>query len=205
MGLLQATRARFAKRGWHTSSECVAGIEFILTRKHMKNIRMRVKAPSGDVLVSAPHHTELADIKRFVASKSEWVLQAQRKIKRLLAEGKLSEPVQRDLEPLRKPMQHALLQLLPVWEQRIGVQSSGCSVRKMRTRWGSCNVRTRKIWLSLELADKPPELLEYVLVHELVHLLEASHNARFYRFMDTFMPDWRDKHQRLNPLARRRL
>jgi len=205
MGLIQAARARFAKRGWHASPESVAGIEFILTRKQMKNIRMRVKAPSGDVLVSAPYHTDLADIKQFVASKSEWILQAQRKIKRLLAEGKLNEPVHRDLESLRKPMQHTLLELLPVWEERIGVQSSGCSVRKMRTRWGSCNVRTRKIWLSLELADKPPELLEYVLVHELVHLLEASHNARFYRFMDTFMPDWRDKHQRLNPLARRRL
>lgn len=197
--------ARFTRKRWLSSSENVAGIDFSLTRKNMKNIRLRVKAPAGDVLVSAPHHTELADIKRFVASKGDWILQVQLKIKRLLAEGKLKEPVQRNLEPLRKPMQQTLQQLVPMWEQRIGVKASSCSVRKMRTRWGSCNIRTGKIWLSLELADKPQELLEYVLVHELIHLLEAGHNARFYGFMDKFMPDWRDKHQRLNPLARRRL
>ena len=61
----------------------------------------------------------------------------------------------------------------------------------MRTRWGSCNIRERRIWLNLELAKKSRQCIEYVLVHELVHLLERSHNDRFKGLMDNFLPDWR--------------
>ncbi|MFU8783795.1 M48 family metallopeptidase [Aliidiomarina sp.] len=183
----------------HSEHE-VAGVAFRLTRKRMKNIRLRVLANSGLVCVSAPQQVEFAQIAHFITSKQAWILQAQAHIA-----AEPQEPNLADLEILREPMRAQVTVMLPVWEQEIGVKTSSFGIKKMRTRWGSCNVRTRKIWLSLELADKPPELLEYVLVHELVHLLEASHNARFYRFMDTFMPDWRDKHQRLNPLARRRL
>jgi len=60
----------------------------------------------------------------------------------------------------------------------------------MKTRWGSCNIQAKRIWLNLELAKKPPECLEYVLVHELVHLLERRHNERFMTFMSRFMPSW---------------
>jgi hypothetical protein len=70
----------------------------------------------------------------------------------------------------------------------------------MRTRWGSCNIRARRIWLSLELARKPVECLEYVLVHELVHLLERRHNQRFIAYMDQFLPTWRLARAELNRL-----
>jgi len=62
----------------------------------------------------------------------------------------------------------------------------------MKTRWGSCNIRARRIWLNLNLIKKPLCCLDYVVVHELVHLLEASHNKRFYSLMTQFMPQWRD-------------
>ena len=68
----------------------------------------------------------------------------------------------------------------------------------MRTRWGSCNITRRRIWLNLELAKRPLPALEYVIVHELVHLLERNHNSRFYAFMDSFIPDWRQQKQLLN-------
>ena len=73
----------------------------------------------------------------------------------------------------------------------MGVTVADWGVKLMKTRWGSCNIRTRRIWLNLILIQKPLICLEYVLVHEMIHLLEASHNARFYQLMERFMPDWR--------------
>jgi hypothetical protein len=80
--------------------------------------------------------------------------------------------------------------LLTQWETRIGVKTTDWGVKRMRTRWGSCNTRKKRIWLNLELAKKPPECLEYVLVHELVHLLERHHNARFKLLLSRFLPGW---------------
>ncbi len=81
--------------------------------------------------------------------------------------------------------------LLAKWQPVIGVEAAAWGVKDMRTRWGSCNSTARRIWLNLELAKKPPRLLEYVLVHELVHLLERGHGVRFKAHMDRFLPGWR--------------
>lgn len=73
----------------------------------------------------------------------------------------------------------------------------------MRTRWGTCNSKARRIWLNLELAKKPPQCLEYILVHELVHLVDRTHGERFLAIMDEVMPRWRLYREELNasPLA----
>lgn len=71
-------------------------------------------------------------------------------------------------------------------------------IKKMKTKWGSCNIKERRIWLNLELAKKPIECLEYVLVHELVHLLERHHNQRFQAYMDQYLPQWRQCREILN-------
>ena len=81
--------------------------------------------------------------------------------------------------------------LIDKWQPVIGVRVADWGVKKMKTRWGSCNVRDQRVWLNLELAKKPPHSLEYVLVHEMVHLLERHHNERFKALMDQFMPQWR--------------
>lgn len=93
--------------------------------------------------------------------------------------------------------------LLPGWENKIGVTIADWGVKRMKTKWGSCNAQAKRIWLNLELAKKPPECLEYILVHELVHLLERQHNERFKAYMDKFLPDWRERRDLLNrmPLA----
>ena len=70
-------------------------------------------------------------------------------------------------------------------------------IKKMKTRWGSCNVAARRIWLNLELAKKPEPCLEYIVVHELVHLLERQHNERFAALMDRYLPDWRHRRETL--------
>lgn len=90
--------------------------------------------------------------------------------------------------------------LIPEWQQRVAVELADWSVKKMKTKWGSCNVGAKRIWFNLELAKKPPECLEYILVHELIHLLERKHNERFRAHMDKFMPNWRERRDLLNTL-----
>ncbi len=92
----------------------------------------------------------------------------------------------------KKQMQNLLPELIVHWETIIGVKVREWGIKKMKSRWGSCNTKAARIWLNLHLIKKPQICLEYVLVHELVHLLEARHNKRFYNFMTQFMPKWRE-------------
>lgn len=92
----------------------------------------------------------------------------------------------------RDQIKMLLPSLLQKWERIIDVRVTGCSIKKMRSRWGSCNIQKRRISLNLDLAKKPLSCLEYVLVHELVHLHERLHNKRFWALMDKFMPNWRE-------------
>ncbi|MEI7869880.1 MAG: SprT family zinc-dependent metalloprotease [Candidatus Methylumidiphilus sp.] len=88
--------------------------------------------------------------------------------------------------------------LLEKWQPALDVQVAGWGIKKMKTKWGTCNVEARRIWLNLELAKKPVQCLEYILIHELVHLLERHHNDRFTALMDKFMPQWRLYRDELN-------
>lgn len=98
----------------------------------------------------------------------------------------------------REALQKVLPPMILQWEQFIGVNSSGFTIRDMKTRWGTCNIRTKKICLSLQLAKKSPRCLEYVVIHELVHLIESSHNKVFKGYMDHFIPEWRMIKKELN-------
>lgn len=97
----------------------------------------------------------------------------------------------------KQQMKEQLPTLIAKWEPIINVKISAWGIRVMKTRWGSCNTSKGRISLNLNLIKKPLACLEYVLVHEMVHLLEASHNKRFYAFMDQFLPHWRDTQKQL--------
>ena len=103
----------------------------------------------------------------------------------------------------REQLRIAMLPLISKWETQMGVKINRIFIQQMKTRWGSCNSRRRSIRLNSELAKKPREYLEYVIVHELVHLLEPTHNKVFAAYMSKFMPQWRQLHDELNrkPLA----
>ena len=93
--------------------------------------------------------------------------------------------------------------LLEKWEAKLGVSVNEVRIKKMKTLWGSCNIEAKRIWLNLELAKKPESCLVYILVHEMVHLLERAHNDRFRKLMDAHLPQWRNYRDELNraPLA----
>lgn len=103
----------------------------------------------------------------------------------------------------RDQVRAALPPLIAKWEPRIGVTIAECFVQKMKTKWGSCNPESGNIRLNSELAKKPRECLEYILVHEMTHFLEPTHNARFRRLLEEFLPQWRSCRDELNrgPLA----
>jgi len=98
----------------------------------------------------------------------------------------------------REQVRNAAAPLIEKWEANLSVKVNRAIIRHMRTRWGSCTPARRTIRLNTELAKKPPECLEYVVVHELVHLLEPTHNANFISLMDKFMPQWRHFRDELN-------
>jgi predicted metal-dependent hydrolase len=100
----------------------------------------------------------------------------------------------------RERLKEAVPPLLARWQPPLGVEVERWFVQRMKTKWGSCNHRSHTIRLNTELAKKPPECLEYIVVHELVHLLEPTHNARFAELMDRFMPKWQFHRQALNRL-----
>ena len=88
--------------------------------------------------------------------------------------------------------------LLAKWEVILGVNASSWGIKKMKTKWGSCSLGARRIWLNLELAKKPVQCLEYMIVHELTHLIEPHHNDRFVSLMDRYLPQWRHHRKHLN-------
>lgn len=100
----------------------------------------------------------------------------------------------------RKQLKKQIEPLLVYWQSKLGVEVNDWGVKQMKTKWGSCNTDAKRIWLNLELAKKPPICLEYILVHELVHLHERHHNDRFVKLMDTYMPNWRLHRDLLNSL-----
>lgn len=100
----------------------------------------------------------------------------------------------------RNQVRKALPALLAKWQPLLGVDVDRIVVRRMRTRWGSCSPRSGSIRLNTDLAKKPPECLEYVVVHEMIHLIEPTHNARFVALMDRSMPEWWFHRAQLNRL-----
>lgn len=98
----------------------------------------------------------------------------------------------------REKLKEEIARILPKWEKFTGLYCESWQTKYMTTKWGSCNITSRKIWFNLQLAKKTPECLEYVILHELVHLREKTHNENFTTIMDKYMPYWRDIRCKLN-------
>ena len=115
---------------------------------------------------------------------------------RVILETRTDSAKERREKILQEWYRQALKAKIPVlikkWEPVMGVNVSEFGVKKMKTRWGTCNIRAERIWLNLELAKLHPDCLEYIVVHEMVHLLERLHNQRFYDFMNQFLPGWQE-------------
>ncbi|MBF0273326.1 MAG: M48 family metallopeptidase [Magnetococcales bacterium] len=100
----------------------------------------------------------------------------------------------------RAQLRRLIPPLLEKWQAILNVQAAFWGIKKMKTKWGSCNATARRVWFNLELAKKPEQCLEYIVVHELLHLLKRHHDDVFTALMDTHLPQWRETRERLNIL-----
>ncbi len=172
-------------------------IPVTLDRRRIKNINLYVRPPRGEVLVTAPLRVSEAQIMKFLYEKEEWIIAHQRKIAERA--GERGENDLRAMEDRRvtKQQADALREMVGryagKWEPVMGVHCAHWTLRDMKSRWGSCSVQKRTIRINLQLAKKPEECVEYVVVHELTHLLEASHNERFHAYMKQFLPDYKER------------
>ncbi|MGH7794477.1 MAG: M48 family metallopeptidase [Candidatus Binatia bacterium] len=122
--------------------------------------------------------------------------------------GKMELHVRRDLSAdqrervllgwYRQQLRELVPPLLEKWQNAVGMQPKEWAIKKMKTKWGACNVDAERIWLNLELAKKPVQCLEYIIVHELVHLRERHHNDNFTALMNKFLPQWKMRRAELN-------
>lgn len=172
----------------------IADLTVELIRKRIKHVHLRILPPDGRVRVSAPYAVSEAAIRELIIARREWI-----RSKQGLVRAKAQQPQPAPLQPHHREQLRLLIPpLIAKWAPRLGVQVAEWGIRAMKTRWGSCNVRARRIWLNLELIRHRPECLEYVVVHELAHLLEKGHNARFYAVLDAHLPRWREHRAELN-------
>jgi len=105
------------------------------------------------------------------------------------------------IEWYRQQLKQQIPPLIEKWEQIMDLQVNDWGVKRMRTKWGTCNIEAKRIWLNLELAKKPERCLEYVIVHEMAHLMERHHNDRFVALLDRFFPQWRKVRGELNRMV----
>lgn len=194
---------RFLKPGKPTKERtyrlCVEDVTIIVTKKRMKNMYLRIKKEDGTVLISAPHEMSDTQIRRFAEARIDWIRKYQQKYARAEKQRSEAPPVSRaELEIQKRLLKKEVEKLVAKWEPVMGVKVSGITIRQMKTRWGSCNVKTHHININLALSKKPPECLEYVVVHEMTHILEGSHNQVFWGYMSEFYPDWKRVRKYLN-------
>ena len=168
-------RARFKAQPRQSAREMVSGEShyFLGTRYRMRVI---TGPGAGSVTLRSPGVMELRVRPGATAEQRDRVLQ----------------------QWYRRQLRELIPPLLEKWQPRLQVQPAFWGIKKMKTRWGTCNHRAGRIWLNLELIKRPAQCLEYIVVHELAHLIEPNHSARFKAVMDEHLPQWRQHRKALN-------
>ena len=184
---------------WNAMKESmlyIDGIAIVVTRKRMKTVRLKVKSPNGDVCISAPFHVSDAELEAFVAPRIDWIREQQARIA-ASPSARAASASKEEIEAWRKVVKACVPPLVEQWAKILDVHPTKIDYRNMKSRWGSCQPETGRICFNIRLALYPPECLEYVVVHELCHFLEANHGPGFHALMDRVMPDWRMRKRKL--------
>ena len=172
-------------------------IKIRVERRKIKNLNMYLRPPYDEVLVTAPMRMPEPVIRKFIKDKEPWI---RRNVERLKNRDKFS--FDKPSPEVKKQFIERLYSLLPEmisgWQKRLNVSLSDFKLRVMKTCWGVCHCGEATITFNTLLGLKDEECIEYIVVHELCHLIEPSHNKKFHALMDTYMPDWRLRKKKLN-------
>lgn len=172
-------------------------LEVEIEYRKVKNINLYVQPPQGRLLVTASRRVPEEKIRQFVERKTEWIVRAQLRVRE--ASGRQEKEECKEITPEQKEALSEKVRFYArKWEPIMGVRAVDWTLREMKTRWGSCTVGTGRIRINTRLVFYPEECLEYVVVHELCHLLEPSHNHIFHSYMTRFLPDWKARKAKLN-------
>lgn len=174
----------------------VDGLSVTVTRKAIKNVNLRVKPPEGRVEVSAPFSASNRFIASVVRERRPWI-EARCQEVQSSPMARASMASKAEVAQWKAVVSACVPPLIAAWEPIMGVKAGSVAYRNMTSRWGSCQPATGRICINVRLALYPPECLEYVVVHELCHLIERGHGPAFHKAMDTFMPDWRERRAKL--------
>lgn len=185
-----------SKTSMKESTLKIEGIPITVTRKRMKTVRLRVKAPHGEACISAPYHISDAELKAFAESRIDWIRKQQARIA-ASPSAQAEEASTEEIEAWRAVVRACVPPLVEQWSQILDVHPKTIVYRNMKSRWGSCQPETGRICFNIRLALYPPECLEYVVVHELCHFLEPNHGSGFHALMDRVMPDWPERKKKL--------
>jgi len=180
LGWIKRRQARFAAQPRQSEREMVSG-ESHYFLGHRYRLRVIARDGAAKVVLRNRSRMELHVRAEAAAAQREQVLHRW----------------------YRQQLKKLIPPLLEKWQAALGVQIADWRIKRMKTKWGTCTVEARRIWLNLELAKKPVKCLEYLIVHELAHLLERRHDDRFIALMNKHLPQWRLHRAELNsaPLA----
>lgn len=179
---------------WH-------GFRVQITKKKVKNANLRIKPEEPDVIhISIPYSMTYDEVNKILEQPRilRWAENYQKKVSEPpTAPHMQNEERLKHAAYYRKHLKEVLPKMFQKWEKRLGVTCNKVTIRDTRSQWGSCGIRTKNISISLWLGAFPEPCIEYVVVHELAHLLEAGHNARFYGILDQYYPQWRSCREQL--------
>ena len=176
--------------------EFVDDLEVWVLVKHVRAITLRVKPPDGRIEVTVPPFTSNHRIEQLVRDRRAWIAKSLEN----MAKSPMAQAANADDSQVREwraYVEACTPALVETWEPILGVKASKIAYRNMKSRWGSCQPSTGRICINVRLALYPPECLEYVVVHELCHLLVSGHGPDFRAIMDRVMPDWRQRRAKL--------
>ena len=174
----------------------VDDLEVWVIEKRIKNSHLRVQPPDGHIEVTVPYGTPDAHAEHLVRTQRAWIEKRQQEVAvSPMAQAEAATPAQ--VREWRALIEAFVPALVEKWAPILGVSVGKLAYRNMRSRWGSCQPSTGRICINVRLALYPPECLEYVVVHELCHLLVPGHGKAFHELMDRVMPDWKQRRAKL--------
>lgn len=174
-------------------------------KKHIRNMKSQVREPERKYIQGESHWVEgqrylLNIIEKDAAPKAE--IRNKKYIDLYIRPGADKEKKEEVMrEWYRNRLKERVPELIAKWEERLDVEVDEWGVKLMKTKWGSCNIDARRIWINLELAKKPIHCLDYVVLHEMVHFKERHHNDRFKALLDKHYPGWQNVREELNEVV----
>ena len=168
---------------------------WVIEKRRLKNVNLRVQ-PDGRVEVSVPHAYPDSLVADLVRERHDWIVKAQGRYEDSPM-GRAATATQQEAREWRKVVEAFTPLLVEKWEPILGVKVGSLAYRKMKSRWGSCQPSTGRICINTVLALCPPECLEYIVVHEMCHLLVPGHGPEFRALLDRYLPDWRERKKKL--------